>query len=317
MVSRETERVPSRTPSLQHRLEYGALRAIVGALGALQWDRATRAGARLARLGYRPLGIRRRVAERQIAAAFPGLAPDRVAAIARASFAHLGCIAVETALLSRIGPAEVLALVEHVDGWPTVERLLAQRRGLIVTTGHIGNWELGGAYLAARGIPVEAVARRMGNPLFDAYLTRTRSRLGMTVVPDRDAVRRAPRALKAGHAMAFLADQAGISLASTVVPFFGRPAKTLRGPAVFALRLGAPMVFGVALRQPNGRYRITFEEVPVPDTGDRERDIETVIHHYTRALERWVRVAPEQYLWQHRRWKRQPADTPPELRDPT
>lgn len=307
---------PRRPASLRHRLEYGALRAMIGALGALRWERAAEAGARLAGLGYRPLGIRRGVVERQIAAAFPGIEPREVARIARAAFEHLGRVTVETALLSRIGREEVLALVERVEGWDTVERLLAQGRGLIVTTGHLGNWELGGAYIAARGVVLDAVARRMGNPLFDAYLTRTRSRLGMTVVRDRDAVRRTPRTLRAGGAVAFLTDQAGLNLASTFVPFFGRPAKTPRGPAVFALRLGAPIVFGTALRQPTGRYHMAFEEIPVCGTDGRARDVDDVVADYTRALERWVRAAPEQYFWHHRRWKQQPPDTPPELRDP-
>jgi KDO2-lipid IV(A) lauroyltransferase len=307
----------ARPVSIGHRVEYGALRGAIGVLGTLRWERAARAGERLGLLGYRPFGIRRRVAERQIAAAFPGIARREIDAIARASFAHLGRLAVETALLPRLGPGEVLQMVDEVEGWDIVERLLARGRGLIVTTGHLGNWEIGGAYIAARGIRLDAVARRMGNPLFDEYLTRTRSRLGMTVVPDRDAVRRTPRTLKAGGAVAFLTDQAALHLASTFVPFFGRPAKTPRGPAVFALRLGAPMVFGVSLRKPNGRYRIALEEVPVHDTGDRERDVDDVVARYTSVLERWVRVAPEQYFWQHRRWKQQPPDTPPELRDPT
>jgi KDO2-lipid IV(A) lauroyltransferase len=308
---------PARPASLSHRVEYGALRAAVGVLGAMPWERAARAGERLGLLGYRPFGIRRRVVERQIAAAFPEITERELDAIARASFAHLGRLAVETALLPRLGTREVLGLVDEVHGWDTVERLLAQGRGLIVTTGHLGNWEIAGAFVAARGMRLDAVARRMGNPLFDGYLTRTRSRLGMTVVPDRDAVRRTPRTLKAGGAVAFLTDQAGLNLASTFVPFFGRPAKTPRGPAVFALRLGAPIVFGVALRKPNGRYRLEVAEIPVHDTGDRERDVDTVVARYTRELERWVREAPEQYFWHHRRWKQQPDDTPPELRDPT
>ena len=80
-------------------------------------------------------------------------------------------------------------------------------RGLIFVTGHLGNWELAGAYVAARGIPLDAIARRMKNPLFDRYLTETRSRIGMHVVHDADAVRRTPRSLRDGSAVAFLADQ--------------------------------------------------------------------------------------------------------------
>jgi KDO2-lipid IV(A) lauroyltransferase len=215
-----------------------------------------------------------------------------------------------------VDPAWVLDLFENVEGWDVVERLRARGRGLIMVTGHLGNWELGGAYIAARGVPLDVVVRRMANPLFDGYLTRTRSRLRMAVVRDREAVRRTPRTLRAGGAVAFLTDQAGLNLASTFVPFFGRPAKTPRGPAVFALRLDAPVVFGTALRLPSGRYRLSFEEIRVPESGDVDSDVDELVASYTQILEKWVRRAPEQYFWQHRRWKRQPEDTPEELRDP-
>lgn len=308
--------LPVRQATLADRIEYGALRAFIGGLARMNAARATRVGATVAMLGYRPLRIRRHVVERQIAAAFPDASPERVATIARASYAHLGRMIVETARLSRMGPADVLAMFEQVDGWDIVEMHRAAGRGPIIITGHLGNWELGGAYLAARGLHVDAVVRLMGNPLFDAYLARTRMRLGMMVVRDHDAVRRTPRTLRAGGAVAFLADQAGLHLASTYVPFFGRLAKTPRGPAVFALRLGAPLVFGAAVRQPNGRYRLRFEEIPVTTTGDRDADVEALVGRYTGVLERHVRAWPEQYFWHHHRWKQQPPDTPPAMRDP-
>ena len=184
-------------------------------------------------------------------------------------------------------------------------------------TGHLGNWELGGSYVAARGVPLEAVARRMENPLFDQYLTETRRRIGMTVIHDADAVRRVPRALREQHSVAFLIDQGAVGLASTWVPFFGRYAKTPRGPAVFALRLRAPLLFACALRRPNGRFVLHFEEVPVEQTGTLDADVDRIVASYTSTLERWVRRAPEQYFWHHRRWKHQRPDTPPELGDPS
>lgn len=307
---------PPRVPSLAHRAQYGALRAAIGTFGLLGRERAVRAGAALGALGYRPFGIRRTVVERQIAAAFPDLDRAAVRDLARRSFEHLGIVTVETALLSRMGPADVLDLVERVDGWDVVERNLALGKGLLVASGHVGNWELAGAYLAARGLQVDGIVRRMGNPLFDAYLTRTRSRLGLTVVRDRESVRRTPRTLRAGGTVAILIDQAGLNIASTYVPFFGRPAKTPRGAAVFALRLGVPLVFGSLIRLPSGGYRAIVEDLPITPTGDLDRDVDTVAADYTAALERHVRLAPEQYFWHHRRWKQQPADTPAALRDP-
>jgi KDO2-lipid IV(A) lauroyltransferase len=157
----------------------------------------------------------------------------------------------------------------------------------------------------------------MENPLFDRYLTRTRERIGMTIVHDDEAVRRVPRALRSGSAVAFLVDQGTVGLASTWVPFFGRFAKTPRGPAVFSLRLEAPMVFGVALRQPSGRFRLTFEPIDTTPTGDLDADVDRIVADYTKVLERWVRRAPEQYFWHHRRWKHQRPGTPAELGEPT
>jgi KDO2-lipid IV(A) lauroyltransferase len=303
-------------PTFSHRAEYAALRGAVAAMERLSFTRAGNIGNRIGQLGYRPLGIRRVVVERQLAAAFPQLDHAEIERIARASYGHLGRTSIETAVLPTCSAQQVIDLFEDVQGWSIVEERLARGKGLIVVTGHLGNWELGGAYLAARGVPIDVVARHMANPLFDRYLTSTRQRIGMTVVHDEAAVRRVPRSLRDGRAVAFLVDQGAVGLASTWVPFFGRYAKTPRGPAVFALRSGAPIVFGTALRQASGRYQLSFEPVDVDPTGDREADVDRIVAAYTLTLERWVRRTPEQYFWHHRRWKHQRPGTPPELGDP-
>jgi len=303
-------------PTFAHRAEYAALRGAVAAMVRLSFSSAGRIGARIGSLGFSPLNIRRDVVERQLRAALPERDAPDIERIARAAYAHLGRTSIETAILPSYSSAQIIDLFESVQGWELVEKKLALGKGLILVTGHLGNWELGGAYIAARGLPIDAVARHMANPLFDRYLTKTRERIGMTVIHDEDAVKRVPRALRTGHAVAFLFDQGAVGLASTWVPFFGRFAKTPRGPAVFALRLGAPVMFGVALRQPSGRYQLSFEPIEVVETGDREADVDRIVADYSSVLERWIRRAPEQYLWHHRRWKHQRPGTPPELGDP-
>ena len=302
--------------TLTNYAEYYALRGAVAALDGFGMRRAAKIGEWLGTLGYRPFGIRRAVVERQVRAAFPEFDDEKVRTVAKASYASLGRTAIETALLPARSREQVIAMFSRVEGWDVVERAMAKGKGLLFVTGHLGNWELAGSFVAARGVPLEAVARRMQNPMFDRYLTETRRRIGMTVIHDADAVRRVPRAMRERHAVAFLVDQGAVGLASTWVPFFRRLAKTPRGPAVFALRLGAPVVFGAALRQPDGRYMIGFEEVQAESTGDREADVDRIVAAYTATLERWVRRAPEQYFWHHRRWKHQRPGTPPELGDP-
>ena len=303
--------------TVSHYAQYYGIRSAAAALRRLSFERAGAIGERIGMLGYRPLGIRRAVVERQVAAAFPGLAEPEVTRIARASYANLGRTTIETALLPTYSREQVLSLFDRAEGWEHVERAFAQGRGVMFVSGHLGNWELGGSYVAARGVPLEVVARRMENPLFDRYLTETRRSIGMTVIPDADAVRRVPRAMREQHGVAFLVDQGAVGLASTWVPFFGRYAKTPRGPAVFALRLRTPLVFACALRQPSGRFVIHFEPVPAETTGTLDADVDRIVASYTSTLERWVRRAPEQYFWHHRRWKHQRPGTPPELGDPS
>lgn len=296
--------------------EYGLLRTTVGALGRLSFRHAGAFGAWLGSLGYRPFGVRREVVERQIAAAFPEWPRGEVERVAREAYASLGRTSVEAAVLPRYGPDEVLQLFDDAEHWELVEEALSAGNGLLLVSGHLGNWELGGAYLAARGVPVDAVARHMANRYVDGYITRTRHRLGMRVIHDERAVREVPRMVRQNGAVAMLVDQGAVGLASTWVKFFGRWAKTPRGPATFALRLGAPIIFGAAIRQPGGRYRMHFEAVSAESTGDRDADVDRIVAAYTATLERWVRRFPEQYFWHHRRWKHQRPGTPPELGEP-
>jgi KDO2-lipid IV(A) lauroyltransferase len=304
-------------PTLSQRIEFYSMRGLLTGLGLLSWETACRIGARLGAAGYKPLGIRKDVVEKQIAGAFPEKSHEEVQRIARASFEHLGRTAIETALLPRQGDRAILKLVEQVDGWEHVERARSEGKGMIFVAGHHGNWELLGGYIAARGIPFEVIARGMGNPLFGDYINEIRTSLGMIVMHDSEAVKRTPRALRAGRAVGFLSDQGVKGLASTYVTFLGRPAKTPRGAAVFALRFNAPVFFVDGIRLPNGKYRVIIEPVEVALTGDREKDVDAIVIRFTELLEKWVRKVPEQYFWQHRRWRRQPEDTPPELRDPT
>lgn len=308
---------PKRKPTLSHRVEYFLLRGVIFGLQHTSWDVAAKIGGFLGRIGYSPLGIRRRVVERQIAAAFPEMSDSEVRESSAQAYRHLGQSAIETALLPSLTRQQLIDMVEDAPGFELIEKAAAEGNGIILITGHLGNWELAGAYVAARGIPIDAIVRGQSNPLFEAYVNRTRAAIGMTVVHDQQAVRRTPRSFKEGRAVAFVADQGVIGLASTFVPFFGRPAKTPRGAAVFAVKYRIPTLFVAVIRKPNGRYSFNVQPIDIPDTGSREQDVDTIVADYTLMLEEWVRKAPSQYFWHHRRWRRQPDDTPVELRDPT
>ena len=307
--------VPKRV-TVSHRLQYGAIRALIALLRLPGWRVASAVGGALGRLARWPFGIRRGVVERHLAAAFPEWTADTVRRTGRAAYDSLGRSFVEAAVLAGAPPATICSIVCETEGWELLEDAITKGGGAILMSGHLGNWELGGAYLAARGVPVAAIYRGMENPLFDAYLARTRAELGMETIRDVTSVRRVPRALGEGKAVAFLSDQDALGFASTFVPFFGRPARTPRGAGVFAMRRGTPVLFAACTRRPDGRYRFTLRPIPVVDTGDREADVDAIVLACNRTLEEEIRRVPAQYFWHHRRWKRQPPDTPAHLREP-
>src|SRR5260221_11622496 len=155
--------------------------------------RAGDVGEWIGRLGYSPFAVRRAVVERQIGAAVPGLAEAEVKRIARESYAHLGRTIIQTALLPACSREEVLGLVDYVEGWDVLERARAEGRGVMIVSGHLGNWELGGSYLAARGLALEAGSRGMPNPLFDRHLTPTPAPIRMSLIYPAGSGGRPPR----------------------------------------------------------------------------------------------------------------------------
>jgi KDO2-lipid IV(A) lauroyltransferase len=192
-----------------------------------------------------------------------------------------------------------------------VEELRSQGRGVLLVTGHYGNWEIAAAAVAARGVPIAAIVRRQGNRLVDARLQELRRALGVETIYQGDAPSRVPRILRANGIVGIVADQ-DARRSGIFVPFFGRPASTHRGPALFAMRLGAPVLACIARRLPGDdvRYEVIGEKVDVVRTDDLDHDVRTLTAELAARLEKQVRQMPEQYFWFHRRWKTQPVAAP-------
>lgn len=298
----------ARSPTLQHRVEYGLFVA-AAALARLAGDAASaRLGAALGRVAYRPVGIRRDVVEANLRAAFPDRGDAWVRATAAGAYAHLGREALAMLRMASLDRAAVRART-RVPGLDRLRSALADGRGVVAVTGHLGNWELAGAALTARDVPLDVVVQRQQNPLFDRAINRTRRRLGMRVIERGRAPKLALRALRAGRAVGFVADQDARG-AGVFVPFFGRPASTHRGPALLALRTGAPVFTVIGLRSPDGGYEVRVEPVAAERDGDPDAAVRRLTAAFTARLEHAAKRSPEQYFWQHRRWKTRPPEEP-------
>jgi KDO2-lipid IV(A) lauroyltransferase len=259
-------------------------------------------GALVGRLTGDVVRLRRADVERHLAWAFPESTPDWRRRTASACYAHFGR---EAAVMLRADRwrAEMIRARTRMVGFEAFASAAASGRGVVLLTGHLGNWEMGGAAIAARAVALDVVGKGMSNRRFQEDLFATRSRLGMRVIEMGDASREALRSLAAGRVVALLADQQA-HRGGVMVPFFGRPASTARGPAVFALRSGAPVFVAFCIRRAgDAPYEVTFAPLAARRTNDLEADVLDLLGAYGAALEDAIRSAPDQYFWHHRRWK--------------
>lgn len=155
--------------------------------------------------------------------------------------------------------------------------------------------------MARSGYPVTFVVTTQTNKLVEQFMDRQRAAAGVEIVKRADAVRGVLSALKRNRLVALLIDQDAHE-EGAFVPFFGRPASTPRGPAVFHLRTGSPLIFVRSARLPGERYRLQFSRV---DTGGIT-DADVLTAKMTELLETAIRETPEQWFWMHRRWKTLP-----------
>jgi len=297
-------------PTLQHRVEYALTRAVEGALGGVAPSTAARVGGVIGGLVRSPLGIRTGVVRENLRRAFPEADPAWIEATLCEAYRHLGREVASMLRLATLDREGVNATVEIPDeDWRAVEEALGEGKGAIFATGHYGNWEMAAAAVAARGVPIEAIVKRQSNPLVNARIEAARRALGVETIDMGEAPRRVPRALLSGKAVGIVADQDARG-SGVWVPFFGVPASTHRGPALFALRLGAPLFSAITRRLPDGRYFLSGHRIPVERTASLEDDVQRVTAALARDLETEIRKDPTQYFWSHKRWKTRPPEEP-------
>jgi len=296
--------------SARHRIEHLAFRGLRAVATYLPERSSLVAGALSGSAVGTLLRVRRADVDRHLAWAFPGQDGPWRARVARDCYRHFGREAAVTLRSARWSTEELRDRTRMV-GFEELRSASESGAGVVLLTGHLGNWELGGAAIAARGVRLDVVGKGMSNRLFERDLFALREHLGMSVIEMGEAARLALRSLAEGKVVALLGDQSAHG-GGALVPFFGRPAVTARGPALFAVRSGAPVFVAFALHDGDRphRYTLEFGRLEVTPSGDHEADVLALTRRYTEALEAAIRRAPEQYFWQHRRWKGGPAEEP-------
>ena len=303
----------NRKVTSMHRVEHALLKVSIGFARMLGTRRAARFGEAVGALGYFPFGIRKKLVHENLRAAFPDKDAKWLKRMARETYAHLGREALMTLQLTQMSADEIRERTTIHGDMDSFLADIAKGKGVVMVSGHLGNHEIAAAALAVRGVPMDVVVQRQGNALFDKTLNDSRRAHGMGIIDRFQAHREAIRALRKGRVVAFAADQ-NAKKGGVFVPFFGRLAATHRGPALFALKTGAPFYVGVAIRH-GDTYEVFGHRLDVDRTGNTDEVVERMTAAFTAYLEEVVRTAPDQYLWLHRRWKTRPAEGEGERED--
>jgi KDO2-lipid IV(A) lauroyltransferase len=285
---------------------YTAVRVLIAVVRVLPESLVERLGTLLGSTFYALDRPHRRVAEQNVAAAFPARPEAERRQIVRAAFAHFGRLLFALLKFSTLSNDELLARVEF-EGEERVRAAYAHGKGVLFVTGHFGFWELQAMVHALRLQPMAVLARALDNHRLNALLEGIRTRTGNSVIYRKGTIRRAMRLLLAGEGVGVLIDQHIMSRDAIYVDFFGRPAATTSAVAALALRTGARVVPLFALPLGNGRYRMVYEHAVEPPGPDVQNQVHEFTQRCTDVLEMYVRRHPELWLWMHRRWRDSPA----------
>ncbi len=295
--------------SLRDRLEYVGYRLIEGLAIYLPRRGLVSYAKILAILVYKIFKIRKDVALENLRQAFPEKNDQTLERIAFHSYFHFLLLILEFWKLWRLTPRQITKIVDLVSD-SVVEKILNDKKGIIIASAHFGNWEFGAAYLTRFWKPFYVIQKRQKNRLVDARMAALRRRWGMEIIYSRGAVRHSVRVLSRGHALALLGDQ-DAGRKGVFVPFFGRLASTPAGAAILHLKTGVPLVFGAVIRIAPFRYRL--ELVPIPYNGEmivNKENVWQVTSSITKIAEEYIRKFPDQYFWVHKRWKTAPPVAP-------
>ena len=291
--------------------EYLIARGIFGLLGVLPRRAAVAMGVGIGRLGYRVLGGLRRVAMRNLEIAFPEMPVADREAIARGTFENLGRVLGETSQLRNATRERIEEIVDFElsdEARELYRKVKEEGRGVLITTGHLGNWELLVLAFGAIHEPISYLARPIDNELIEGFTSAIRMQFGNRPINKTGSAMTGIATLREGGILGILADVNAHPKEGVFVPFFGVDACTPGGAAMIAMRANALIfpAFCVWDRETR-KFKFVHGEILTPaNTGDRKADVQATTAAFTAEIEKIVREYPDQWMWIHKRWKTRP-----------
>ncbi len=227
---------------------------------------------------------------------------DEIQRIARGVFRNIARNAVELVRFPKITKENIDSILT-IEGKDILDRGYSKGKGIVLVTGHIGNWEIMAIALRIKGCPGVAVGKRIYFHKYDEYLNSLRRHHDVHIVYRDESPRKILKLLKSNNLVGIVADQDVDSVEGVFVNFLGRKAYTPAGPAVLAKATGAPLIPVVMIRDGRRHRLIVNEPIELADTGNKEADMVTNTQRWSDVLVSYIRRYPDQWVWMHRRWK--------------
>jgi len=247
-----------------------------------------------------------RIAYANLKAAFgTRCAPKELRKIVRSAYANIGQGLIEVFLLPKINEDYLRRYIKF-ENLHFAKDVLDKGKGLIFLTGHFGNWEMANAALPLKGFSYKAIAREQKPYMLNSMLNSYRESKGCKILMKGPAVREAITALRSNGIVGMLVDQ-DAGKKGVFVDLFGRKASSNRGVMEIALKTGATIIPGFAIREkgPFIRFKL-FGPLIFQQGLSKEESVKDGFRQYIECLEETISEYPDQWLWQHRRWKSTP-----------
>ncbi|MCX6996110.1 MAG: hypothetical protein NTV49_03260 [Kiritimatiellaeota bacterium] len=219
------------------------------------------------------------------------LAAPALEGLARKTFQYFGKYLVDFFRFARLTPAQVHHLVslEHTDYLAAAQQ---HGRGVLLVTAHVGNWELGGAVIAALGYRVNAVVLPERVEKINRLFQRQREQRGINPIPLGQSPLALVRCLRRGEMVALLGDR-DFTRHGVPAPFFGQPVSLPRGPARLAFKTGAPILPAFLLRQVDDTFLLRCHPPIYPG---QEGSVARIQEKLIAVMEKEIAAAPYQWF---------------------
>lgn len=288
-------------------VEYAPAYLLLRGLGLLPRRWALPAGYAIGRLTYHGWRRLRQVGFRNLELALPELNQSERERILKGAFRNLGRMLAEFSQFPKLNPTNIAQVVEY-DGLEHYQQAVAQGRGVLILTAHLGAWELSSFAHALYGYPLHFLSRRLDNPLLDALTQQSRTLSGCHSIDKNQSARQVLQALRQGETIGILLDLNTQPHEGIFCDFFGLPACTSPIIANLALHTGALVVPGFLVwDEGRQKHRLQFgPPVELQRTGDFQQDVQANTTRFNQIIETIIRRHPDQWLWVHKRWHTRP-----------